>query len=123
MGFVRVSAHIGRDARTLRQVDFLVDTGSFYTVISPALAAAAQVQAATQVPLVLADNSRVVANFGIAYMELMDRVAAVPVAIMDAPEPLLGVTALEGLGLKVNPVRQVLEYERPYGPALLAFDV
>jgi predicted aspartyl protease len=115
-----VAAHFGQDAANLKEVTFLVDTGSFYTVVTPAIAAAAQVRAGTQVPLVLANNTQVVANFGIAYMELMDRVAAVPVAIADAPEPLLGVTALEGLGLKVNPVQQTLEYERPYGPALLS---
>jgi hypothetical protein len=38
---------------------------------------------------------------------------------MDVVEPLLGVTALEALGLKVNPVAETLEYARPYGPAVL----
>jgi predicted aspartyl protease len=38
---------------------------------------------------------------------------------MDCPEPLLGVSALEALGLKVNPVAGTLEYDRPYAAAML----
>ena len=40
-------------------------------------------------------------------------------AIMDVPEPLLGVTVFEGLGVKVNPATGKLEYSRSYGLALL----
>lgn len=40
-------------------------------------------------------------------------------AIMEVPEPLLGVTTLEGLGLKVDPTTGKLEYSRPYGVAIL----
>jgi hypothetical protein len=38
---------------------------------------------------------------------------------MDEPMPLLGVIALEILGLKVNPVEETIEYSRPFGPAAL----
>jgi len=38
---------------------------------------------------------------------------------MDVPMPLLGATALEILGLKVNPVEETLEPSRPFGPAAL----
>jgi predicted aspartyl protease len=54
-----------------------------------------------------------------AYMKLLDRDGALPVAIMEVPEPLLGVTALEGLGLRVDPVTGKLEYSRPYGLAAI----
>jgi predicted aspartyl protease len=38
---------------------------------------------------------------------------------MDVPMPLLGASALESLGLKVDPVEEVLEHSRPFGPAAL----
>jgi len=47
-------------------------------------------------------------------MRLMDREGGVPVAIMDAPYALLGVTALEALGLKVNAAKQTLEEDWPW---------
>jgi len=37
---------------------------------------------------------------------------------MDSPEPILGVTVLEGLGVKVDPVTGKLEYSRSYGLAV-----
>jgi predicted aspartyl protease len=38
---------------------------------------------------------------------------------MNVPIPLLGVIALEVLGLKVNPVDETLEHSRPFGPMAL----
>ena len=40
-------------------------------------------------------------------------------ASMEVPMPLLGATALEVLGLKVDPVGETLEHSRPFGPAAL----
>lgn len=39
--------------------------------------------------------------------------------IMNVPEPLLGASALEGLGIKVDPTTGRLEHSRPYGLALV----
>jgi predicted aspartyl protease len=52
-------------------------------------------------------------------MKLLDREGALPIAIMETPEPLLGVTALEGLGLKVDPTTGELQHSRPYGLAAI----
>ena len=46
-------------------------------------------------------------------------VKVVMVATMDVPMPLLGVIALEVLGLKVDPVSETLEHTRPFGPSAL----
>ncbi|MEM2790930.1 MAG: hypothetical protein QW075_03690 [Thermofilaceae archaeon] len=40
-------------------------------------------------------------------------------AILESPEPLLGATALEGLGLRVDPATGRVKHSRPYGLALL----
>jgi predicted aspartyl protease len=69
--------------------------------------------------LKLADNRSAEAGIIVAYIKLMDRDGILPVAIMDSPEPLLSATALEGLGLRVDPATGKLEYSRPYGLAVL----
>ena len=38
---------------------------------------------------------------------------------MTVPMPLLGASALEILGFKVNSTEETLEYSRPFGPAAL----
>ena len=67
----------------------------------------------------LADKRKVKAILSNAYFKLLDREGVFQVAIMDVAEPLLGVTVLEGLGIKIDPCTGKLEYSRPYGLAIL----
>jgi predicted aspartyl protease len=67
----------------------------------------------------VADNRQVESRIGVAYLEIEDRKGIVFVSEMAVPIPLLGVTALETLGFKVDPVEQKLEPTRPFGPAAL----
>jgi predicted aspartyl protease len=60
------------------------------------------------------------AGVSLAYFRVLDRDGVFQVALMDSPEPILGVTVLEGLGVKVDPVTGKLEYSRPYGLAALS---
>jgi len=119
LGYVRVRGLIGRRRCEAEEVEFLVDTGSFYTVIPSALAEELKIKAVEKTELILADKRRVEAGITVAYMKLLDRDGVLPVAIMDSPEPLLGATALEGLGLRVDPVTGRLEHSRPYGLAAI----
>lgn len=119
MGFVRVEGMFGRDESDLQAVTFLVDTGSFYTILSPGVAAALRLQTTTPGPVVLADSRIAQIALGMAYLRLSDREGGVPIGVMQVSEPLLGVTALEALGLKVNPSDGTLEHSRPFGPAAL----
>ena len=116
---VRVRALIGRNKDELREVEFLVDTGSFYTVLPPELATDLGISAALNTEVTLADRRKVEIGVGSAYLRWDDRQGAVPIGIMDVPMPLLGATALEGLGRKVNPVEGTLEHSRPFGPFVL----
>jgi len=68
---------------------------------------------------VLANKQEVEANISLAYIKILDREGVFQVIIMDVPEPLLGITTLEGLGIRVDPSTGKLEYSRPYGVALL----
>jgi predicted aspartyl protease len=68
----------------------------------------------------LADGRRVRAGVSLAYFRVLDRDGVFQAALMDSPEPILGVTVLEGLGVKVYPVTGKLEYSRSYGLAVLS---
>lgn len=120
MGYVRVKGIIGNPARTLfKETYFLADTGAFYTTIPPKLAEELGVKSLAKTKLVLADKRSVEVDTALAYIKILERDAVFQVAILDVPEPLLGVTTLEGLGIKVGPSTGNVEYSRPYGVALL----
>jgi predicted aspartyl protease len=120
VGFVRVRVLFG-DAlrRRVGEVLFLVDTGSFFPIIPLGLASGYGLEALAEVELLL-DGRRVRAGVSLAYFRVLDRDGVFQVALMDSPEPILGVTVLEGLGVNVDLVTGKLEYSRPYGLAALS---
>lgn len=120
MGYVDVHAILGNHkGQPQREVEFLVDTGAFHSAIPKELAAEMHLESAGEVGVTLADKRVVKAPISLAYMKVLDRESILPVIIIDVPKPLLGTTALEGLGLKVDPVSGKLEHSRPFGTALL----
>ena len=121
MGYVRAKVVIGDPEKSkLQEVDFLADSGAFFPIISPSLAEKLGIKPVVETELILADKRKAKATLSNAYFKLLDREGVFQVAIMDVVEPLLGVTVLEGLGIKIDPVTGKLEYSRPYGLALLA---
>ena len=121
MGLVKIKADIGVRAEDLKEVEFMVDTGSFHTLLPPVMAVDMGITFPVTSKLVLADSREAEIGLGVAYPRLldMDREGGVLVGSMDVPMPLLGASALEALGLKVNPVDETLEHSRPFGPAAL----
>ena len=120
MGYVKVKASLGDPKRMrAKDVELLVDTGSYYTVIPPRLADELRIKPVAEAEVVLADKRMVKIALSYAYIKLLDREGVLPVGIMDVPEPIVGVTALEGLDVKVDPATGRFEYSRPYGLALL----
>lgn len=119
MGYVRVKALMGNSKDNAKELELLVDTGSFYTILPPSLAKELGIVAQFTTELTLADKRVIKAGLSFAYMKLLERDGMLPIAILDAPEPLLGVTALEGLGVKVDPSTGKLEYSRSFGLAVL----
>jgi clan AA aspartic protease len=114
MGLVRVQASIGRSREETRDVRFLVDTGSFYSAVPQALRDELRLIPGMPTQVMLADGRIVDAELTLAYLKIHGREAGIPVEIVNVPEPLLGVTALEATGLKVNPVTQELEVVSPF---------
>src|SRR5881396_3706643 len=86
------------------ELTILVDTGATYSLIPPALADRLGVSPLPgKQAIVLADGTRIEAEVGLVMVEIGDRRAASAVVIADCNEPLLGVEALEVLGLAVDP--------------------
>jgi Predicted aspartyl protease len=120
MGYVRVKGSLGDPERhTVLDVDFLTDTGAFFTTISVELAEKLGIRVVARTKATLANKTEVEVGLSYAYVKILDREATLPVAIMDVPEPLLGVTTLEGLGLKVDPVSGAIEKTRTFTVGML----
>ena len=114
MGLVKVTGYLGRSRREVTEVEFLVDTGGFYTAISRQLRDQLALPPGIWEQTQLADRSIVDVEVTVAHLRLNGREGAVQIEVMDVPVPLLGVNALETLGMKVNPVSGELEVVWPF---------
>lgn len=114
MGTVRITARIGSSREATREVELLVDTGAFYTILPPGLCEEMGLSLPPRERVVTVDNRRVEISLGLAHIEIDGREAGILVGSLDVPMPLLGVSALEALGFKVNPVDGSLEPTRPF---------
>lgn len=120
MGLVTVHAQMGASQEDLREIEFLVDTGAFDSFLPPELGADLGISFPVPSRVMLADKRIDEVSVGVAYLRLIGREGGVIVATMDVPMPLMGASALEALGLKVDPVAETVEPSRPFGPAALA---
>jgi len=95
-------------------VRMLVDTGTTYSVVSKALARAAGITPLPAVMMTLADGRRRKLRPATAILRVGHREAPATVLVGDVAEPILGVEALDVLGLALDPRRQRLTPTRPY---------
>lgn len=86
------------------EMTIMVDTGATYSLISPALAdRLGVVRLPRRFPVTLADGRQIDAEMGPIRVEIEGRVGATMAVIAECADPLLGVEALEVLGLAVDP--------------------
>ena len=118
MGYVYIDISVkGKSSGNVRA---LVDTGSAYIVLSPKIVSELCLhETPFEVELTLADKRRLKTKLYLAEVEVKGRRGPVFVAEVDVPTPLLGVFALETLGLKPNPTTGELEVIGPEGGYLL----
>jgi clan AA aspartic protease len=106
-------------AESQRDVSMLVDTGATYSLISPDLADQLGVSRFPRKETVtLANGHKIEADIGLVRVQVGDRAVATPAIIADCDEPLLGVEALEALGLSVDPTTGELKPTRGYAVRL-----
>lgn len=97
------------DGERSLQLDALVDTGSFYTIVPTSLLRSLETVPTEKVGLELADGRRVVWDIGEVRATIDGRSVTTLVAFgEDAVEPVLGAYTLEGLRLSVDPVEETL---------------
>jgi len=107
---VTVTLRSGAQAKKKYQADFLVDTGATDCMAPAPALRRAGISPAGKMMYELADGSKVQYPFGLAVIEFMGEITAGRVVF--GPEdcaPLLGVTALESVGIIVDPTKQTLK--------------
>ncbi|OLC11259.1 MAG: hypothetical protein AUH77_10710 [Candidatus Rokubacteria bacterium 13_1_40CM_4_69_39] len=99
-------------------VRMLVDTGATFSVIPRRLARALGIRPRRSVRVRLADGRRVRLGADVAIIQIDGREAPATLLVGDVDEPILGVEALEALGLVVDPRKRRLTPSRPYAVRL-----
>ena len=88
---------------------FVVDTGAVDCVVPRQHMEAIGLAPEGQREYTLADGSKIRMDIAVARVEFMGEIAGVTIAMGDEScEPLLGVTALESMGIEVDPHNQEL---------------
>lgn len=111
MGLIRVAVTIRRvdGEGDSYAADFLVDTGATDSMVPATALRRIGVEAAGRKAYEHADGSRHEYAFGLGRIELMGEVTAGRVLFgPDDAEPLLGVTALESIGITIDPASGTL---------------
>ena len=103
---------MGDKAVTVRM---LVDTGATYPMISEALARTIGiVRSQRPLTVTLADGRRKKFDGGLVGFSILGRQALMTIMIGDVAEPILGMEALEILGLAVEPRKRRLKAMRGF---------
>src|SRR5437879_5422535 len=106
---VTVTLRAKENSRRKYEAVFLVDTGATDSMAPASALKRAGIGRSGKMTYELADGSKVEYSFGLAVIEFMGELTAGRVIFgPDAAEPLLGVTALESVGIMVDPATQRL---------------
>ena len=106
-------------AQSERDISMFVDTGATFSVLPDALANELGVHRLGKTYRIeLADGSPIEMDVGTVILKVLGRSAPSTVLIGNVPEPILGVEALEALGLTVDPSGGKLVAKRGYAVRL-----
>jgi clan AA aspartic protease len=112
MGLIHVTTTLraGEKARKKYVSEFLVDTGATDSLAPANELRRAGIKRRGRVAYELADGQTVEYDFGLAEIEFMGEITSGRVIFgPDNAEPLLGVTALESVGILVDPANRTLK--------------
>ena len=112
MGVTQVTVTIRNPAEPERAWDglFLVDTGAIDCLVPRPHLEAIGLKPKGQRTYELADSSEVKLDITIGQIEFMEEIVGGTIIFGDADtEPILGVTALESVGIEVDPLNQRLK--------------
>ena len=110
MGMIYVTAELGPSKQRLAPVRFLVDTGSFYTLVPPELATELGLILPGSTNIMLADGTRFPTPLGNAFIRINGRESGTVVASMGVFTPILGALSMQLLGIKLNMKDEAIEF-------------
>ncbi len=103
-------------------VEMLVDTGATFSIIPPSVARAIGIHRPRRsVKVRLADGRQVRLGADVAIVQVNGREAPATILVGKVDKAILGVEALEALGLVVDPRRKRLSPSRPYAVRLSGY--
>jgi clan AA aspartic protease len=104
---LRVREH--RKANKFADVEFLVDSGAVYSVVSGRILDTLDIEPYKEMSFSLADGTSVKRKISSAYFEYEGEGGPAPVVYGEEGDaPLLGATTLESIGLVLNPFTRTL---------------
>ena len=112
MGLIHVTVCLRQSATSRKkyQADFLVDTGATDSLAPASGLERAGIRRRGRMAYELADGSTVEYDFGLAEIEFMGEITSGRVLFgPEKSEPLLGVTALESVGITIDPASRRLK--------------
>jgi len=110
MGLTHVKLRRMADANGGYEADFLVDTGATDSLAPASELREVGIQPVGKTAYELADGSVAEYEFGLAEISFMGEVTAGRIIFgPDNAEPLLGVTALESVGITIDPANRTLK--------------
>jgi predicted aspartyl protease len=112
MGFTYLKVFVSKslDFADGREVEFLVDTGAFYTMIPRETLEEIGIVPVMYRTFTLANSETIRRQVGGAYLRYKDQPGLTLVIFGEAGDkPLLGVLGLESMGYKINPIKGELE--------------
>lgn len=112
MGLIHVTVELRAERKSRRkyQADFLIDTGATDSMAPAAALKKAGIHRVGRMAYELANGSTVEYDFGLVVIEFMGEITAGRVIFgPDACEPILGVTALESVGISIDPATRTLK--------------
>ena len=112
MGLIHVTVTLraAQKSRKKYEADFLVDTGATDSMAPASKLERAGIPRRGRMTYELADGSTVEYDFGLAEIEFMGEITSGRIIFgPEDSEPLLGVTALESVGIIVEPATQRLK--------------
>ncbi len=98
-----------REANKKIVIQFLIDSGAVYSLVPKEHLSTLGIKPYKTLDFALADGSTITRQVGDAYFEYNGEGGAAPVIFGEnGDKPLLGATALESLGLVLNPFKREL---------------
>lgn len=107
--FLKVKVSNPEHPKKSKECAFLVDSGAVYSVVPEEILKKLGVKSTSEEEFILANGEIIKKTVGNLYFAYKDKVRAAPVIFGDKGIYLLGATAIEALGMILDPIKRELK--------------